>query len=1421
MTIEQVIWTALPRDAEGPLRLSVHVAPRLMNADGSDTERQLGEFDAFVNWPERLAGLRFAVEFEDGPSLEAFPEEAADPNLWERIFPPDTPVLPHEFQDHAKRDLHVFPVRGVLQFLEETYGAVGAGGSTVPTIDDPTGPLGPFRPLENLTSWITDSQSFYEELYGAKEKGQKEQRDGRVVTEEVGSGLPPSQEWVANTFFQAYRFYYRPGSQRPDFPEDHVEPSPDVPEFDFHQRAALLADHPELLRKLGFVVDLVVELDEKVPAEGVVRVVPDGDLPEAPPKCPGTRYELDPPWFGAKPKSDFRMSRGVLRLSPEVFDLFQVDIDGAALQVIGFADTLARLRDPQRRSHATPDAATVPALRSAGLALARTYRGEALLEDLTEHRDKNALIESGHSVVFDAEDLVRGYRIDVHHEEAPDGPRWFSLHRRIAEHQVKMHDGEQPLPSIKVADEGYMKATSASGERVDHPEPSDDLYLHETVFGWEGWSLSVPRPGKRIVEPGEGDNSTSISRYHPDDDNPLPLSSQISVERQSLPRLRIGNSYRLRARTVDLAGNSRPFTEEDLEPPEPDLSSETEVYLRFEPVPSPAVLRRHLDTEGESLEHLVVRSNLGVDAAGYASSEEVKNALEEDGVPHSYAEDSQRHLAPPKGSQLMAEQHGMLEAAFGGSPSGVTDALRVSLKEEGTFLDEAIIDLATGQKSVAQTTISLHPPGAALPAERGAGLPGGAYAFYPDEDVMLPYLPDPLAVGVSLTGYDFTGAEVFHEVALFPGNWPELKPFRIRLSEHSGAPAAEFTDGILEVRLPKAEVVRARLSSVFPEGRLEDLAVWRWIPDTAKSDAFIREALQGRHWMLTPFRWMTFTHAVQQPLLVPDSAAVTHARSLGSTFAQFRGPITNHAKSTGRLDVFGEWTEDIDLVTDDEPRMRAFGTEVHHRAQAFGFDVGPDEDAAEVMRPTIGRVSRHEFGDTKHRRIVYKSIATTRFREFLPRPIADDPVRIQRVEETTDGTDVKSALIHHIESSARPAAPDVLYSVPTMRWERDGEGDHRVHVRRGKAVRVWLRRPWFSSGDDEQLAVVLEPGIRLPPDWVHLAPFLELPAAELARRPAYVSRRPLEFRTPPAARRLRPDARAGELAASAPSSAVSSFDIATVSHTVTSALSEAPSQGEIKRMLRPYVTEWGSDPVWQSALPDRPPTVAAFPRHVGYAAGLTLEELPSAARVVAAAHEVHFDRDRKLWYCDIEVNPGNTYFPFVRLALARYQPYSVPNAHLSRVVMTDFIQLLPDRRAELQLSESVASITVRGFSGRNVLAEIVASIPKIDVPLPAGSSPNTTMRVTLDRRIDGIDGDLGWEPTGQEITLNPSVSGFHATWTGSLKLPSGAIGEGRYRVVVTEVETYLRDLQDGDPMVSTSPLDFVRERVVYADVFEV
>ena len=93
-----------------------------------------------------------------------------------------------------------------------------------------------------------------------------------------------------------------------------------------------------------------------------------------------------------------------------------------------------------------------------------------------------------------------------------------------------------------------MKASAASSERDDHPSPSDDLDPHEAVFGWEGWSLSVPRPGKRIMEP-KGDE-TAVERHDPAAAD-RPLITRLAPTPKTLPRLPAQINYKVR----DLVGN--------------------------------------------------------------------------------------------------------------------------------------------------------------------------------------------------------------------------------------------------------------------------------------------------------------------------------------------------------------------------------------------------------------------------------------------------------------------------------------------------------------------------------------------------------------------------------------------------------------------------------------------------------------------------------------------------------------------------------------------------------------------------------------------------------------------------------------------------------------------------------------------------
>ena len=304
-----------------------------------------------------------------------------------------------------------------------------------------------------------------------------------------------------------------------------------------------------------------------------------------------------------------------------------------------------------------------------------------------------------------------------------------------------------------------------------------------------------------------------------------------------------------------------------------------------------------------------------------------------------------------------------------------------------------------------------------------------------------------------------------------------------------------------------------------------------------------------------------------------------------------------------------------------------------------------------------------------------------------------------------------------IPSTARPAAPKVLYLIPTFGWTSNANqaGTHYTSERRGGGLRAYMERPWFSSGDGELLGVVI---------WAGAQP----PAED----------------------------------------------------------------------IKPYVTDWALDPMYRSAPTTAAPALGAFKLATpatSKESGLTLEELGVVDSFHVAGHPVGYDAERKLWYCDIEIDAGASYFPMVRLALARYQPNSVPNAHLSRVVLADFVQLTANRTASLtrpSKQSDTLSVAVSGL-GYSMLKAV------------AGSS---LVEVSLEARRANTEPDkqaeLAWQQVpGSTTALTPSGGPSGTTiWTGQITLPK-PMGD-RFRVIIQEFEKFGTD-----------------RRLVYADAIEV
>lgn len=1299
----KIVWTVLPNGLSGAnLQLSVLVSPRI------DTATLPAEF---VNWPTTVQGLTFAFTFQpSGTTFFASPVPLANAALWTTVFGGVMPVTPFAFKDNSTRPIWSYPVAATKAFIDSVYAAVQASSAK----DHPSVDPGLNTPLNAAIALASKTDAArvairHQRYDGARAIGTLDA--WRVAAGgELGDLNAQVPDPSAKALYLARRFYDRPASAKRKDPTGNLLPiaRPQVQTFDFHQRLALLSDHPFLLRKLGIILDFSFQADlASVAASSFVFVRP--MQPAGPPFpnsiTPRTAYDATAGSFIAKPsRPDADVRNGMLALDDARFAAVQGETDGDVQKLVAYAVAVDRLRTAAAKESATGgvhiEPQALPARRSAGFLLARRDRA-GILGNVQADADTsvgkrfaaaatmNTLINAGTPNDLYAEDLVRGFRVDVRTSSSS----WASLQRRRITYSWGLN-----APSIigaNILDESYVKAASATSDPGNPADPSDvpppDMYLHEGVCGWAGWSLAIPRPGRRML-PVYSSPADAIDKPTTPPSMDFPLNTAASVEPGSLIPLRFGYPYSFRARVVDLAGNS--FAYDDPTITQTPHATQLQIYKRYEPIPPPPLVPRAIATEGESVEHMVIRSGDGKSAAAYA---QYLNTTFPDSVfpAKQYLGTCERHVAPPKTTQAMAEAHGEFDGAF--AATGDKRAFyRLGTREEGAFSDTRIASLTVddgyngGNPNQAaiitppqvpmdlRRTASGGPDVSTLTANRGDALAPGEYVVCAATDATLPYLPDSAAGGAvffePISGMTFT-------LNTWQGTWPDYQPFRLVLTDGPSIAGGAVAGRVGTITLPPATILTLRYASTPAPTRYSHLAY------TIDYGVPLSDVIDGRHWMLTPFREIKLVHAVPRPL-APPSLSLTLLRSEGATWVDHSGTITTHSNSTDHVDLEATWQETLDLPTkplpDDgvsSPTLPQHG-HVYQVAVAYGIDSAP--------LPAL----KHELGDTRHRVVKYTPVATTRYREYFPASLTQDPANIS-LAGTAPGPLMDQSF--SIPSAARPAVPKIAYVVPTFKWEKLGDGSS---VRRGGGLRIYIERPWYSSGEGELLGVLL-------------------------------------------------------------------------------AAAQTGSAGD------PFVSKWGKDPVWGGAgLAKLEPSVFQGAERIG--SDVKLAENGAVCDVIG--HKVEFNPDRRLWFCDVQIDPGHAYFPFVGLSVARYQPQSLAGLELSPSVHLDFAQLTPTRTLDVAPQSDKADITVTG----PILSEGAAPPPMVIGQFDAPDRPTRVFVGYLQERDAGSVGDMGWTTVGAEVGLR-EVSGANTNerWIGEVPLPP-ASGKAR-RIVVEEREFYVAD----------------------------
>lgn len=1536
----------------------------------------LNNFNDWVNWAAVAKKLKLKVKFSDGTIIEATDSSKNDiiEEFWNDLFPVSSFVREYKFPVYlTTQPIISYPVNDVFKEIKDIYSKVGGKSlNKKPIFSSPDPKENNIEyqekliPLKKLTTDIGNkslNEGFSNGMLKQMNTKGIQSANGTKQFRSFNSSKITDFGFENNTeknFFLLSRYYTRDKSIRDIKRGDNiinktVPKRITTPKIDFHEALSSMSDFPKLMRMLGVVIDFEIPVSS-LPSSATwiqfespwgihtpVAYNKDTFCKTAIALNGGKFQAANNPELGAKSE----VENGMVKLNDEsLFKLVGLDVDGAGLKIIQLARTLlpySNLPESKPMYASTDDLMIeqanisnliqtppakfylqdlgeekeqpLPALRSNGITLTKQERAkyvEAMIDRMA-FANKTA-IENNQAPLFYAEDLLRGYRVDV--KDINEGA-WRSLCERVGKYKL----GNK---NFEIIDEGYLKSASMSRENPDNDSSKSnrselDAYLHEAVFTWFGWSLVADKPGKTIVQNTYDSSGKALETpreevKHRDESKPeteFGLITNFKTKPSSLPKLRFGNSYKFRLRTVDLAGNSLP-----LETQSDTNASAPLTYRRFEPIPSPVLMPRKTFSEGESLEAMVIRSNYEKNSFEYNDQNYVKDITIKKYY-NGYFHENDRHVVPPKSAQNMAEHHKVFDSALGINKN-YEQWYKIALKEEGQLSDTKIVDINSGEKTIDVsgdieiiTTPNTPLPHAKLPLAPGEPLGQGQYIVNKSEKLVLPYLPEHIAKGASFRRLPFagggggyiefvtvpeSGGELITKVP-FDVSFPDASPFKIRIIEGNGVPSWDVSTRTLIVKLPKAMVANVDFSCFINSSDADYMGIIDWLPNDKKSMAKTLATIGGT-WMITPWRTLTMVHAVQQPLIAPKFTNLkTRKELIGQTYALLDGKYDVNVESTGQIDILAKWkdpnddpankkytggeseedfinnkghigdlllmnkkynpnsvsiSDELDLIknipsknedsvknTNEDKIIRGDGRDEGGKEKSkrtnsddnfeankrtsdnvkFNFlkaipldtslvklDLSENNFAKETyfkwqkkyLLPLNfdNMLFKHEFGDTKYHKVSYMIKGTTRFREYFPQEIWGNEINDPKNDDVLNGEDLKKR-IHRIGekievkvlNSARPDSPKILYVVPTFGWDKPSEG---APTNSGNGVPIDIVSRRCGGG----LRVYLE------------RPWFSSGDEELL----------------------------GVILAEG--------------FTASSGLKAIKNTGgkNIPDKLKPYVTQWGNDPIWSSELlKGVTPDSTDFPLSVKTLSGLTIPDLEGVT-VTAVGHKPEYDKVRGLWYCDIDVDMGNTYYPFIRMALARFQPNSIDDTHLSPVILSDFAQLTPSRVAAITFTDKDRfRIMVSGTYGTNSFT-VKANIGDIynyqtknkeGKEVGIGLQYSRVIMATIEKKT-GVN---TWIPVSEEFTnlIVPPFKEVDDTmiWLAKIDMTDNKVRTANgqdiiskkidfdrnapLRVSIREFEFYESDIAD---TISKTVHGFnnpikLRSRIVYADIIQI
>ena len=618
---------------------------------------------------------------------------------------------------------------------------------------------------------------------------------------------------------------------------------------------------------------------------------------------------------------------------------------------------------------------------------------------------------------------------------------------------------------------------AAGGDEVVRPdEQSRSALLHEALVSWTGWSLAARRC--RAGRSDHRDDSVGQDEAaEPEAEVPPGLArDSVHAVPGSLPRLRYGRTYWIRARVVDLAGNSLAPNAEGLRP---RAAVDERAHV---PALRAGLGARARADEAEG-RHARDARRRRVDGAAWPCARFNDTPPTE----HDSGRAAHRAAAPCRRAATHARSRAA-RPARSARPRGS----RASSPCSPRRTTRVAAGVAPRRRSRCRAR--------SRPRRSRPHLPCGA------EDDPLPYLPEPLAVTVAARALRAPGHPAdtrSSSIPLYPdgAKWPDARAVQDRAVREARRCCRTFDAGTRTLFASRCRRRNARgcaSERQADEGRAQPAGRLELADRRARRPRSTQMSLNGQHWMLTPWRHVELVHAMQRPLdrarhreaLDDRPRSAEHVRALPNFIATCSITSTEPSRPARAL---ARADEDAGIAgRGREPRAQrrdaAFQVKITEPARLRGDGAttrrigrAHPSPADVIGSTTSSHDSRQDPRVPRHAVPAHRVLTSTRRRSSAsscrraPAPSWSATDRVPTRQEHQGRPD--DAGRRGCRARRRRPAPEVLYVVPTFGWVRGKTTQGTLTSwRRGGGLRVYLDRPWNVTGYGEMLAVVLPSG---------------------------------------------------------------------------------------------------------------------------------------------------------------------------------------------------------------------------------------------------------------------------------------------------------------------------------------------------------